>query len=217
MPLSWKTNRPPSKVRSHLPVDELANLALPILGSLSFAPLANAALFPEQATLPPHDTMMNAYKALKGRTRLLLLEEWRRMAPPPSYYTFPLSLTPHLFMGLGKFMADRIHQMRAHKRYLAAHPSWSRLEFVTGRTGPRKTRAPGPVPRPAPLKGLARGVFFGIPCLCPRSGPHPTHTPDASPLKMGGNKRGPVQGMSAGGPRAGAGWRLPYKYPPGPV
>jgi len=42
------------------------------------------------------------------------------------------------------------------------------LEFVTGRTGPRKTRAPGPFPRPAPLNGLGRGVFFGIPCPCPR-------------------------------------------------
>jgi len=128
MPLSWKTNRPPSKVRSHLPVDELANLARPILGSLSFAPLANATLLPEQASLPPHDTMTNAYKALKGRTRLLLLEEWRRLAPPPLYYTFPLSLTPHPFMGLGKFIAGRIHQMRAQKSYLAAHPSWSSLD-----------------------------------------------------------------------------------------
>jgi len=81
----------------------------------------------------------------------------------------------------------------------------SYLEFVTGRTGPRKTRAPGPFPRPAPLNGLGRGVFFGIAGPCPRSGPRPTHTPNGSPLKMGGNKRGPVQGMSAGGPRAGAG------------
>jgi len=48
-------------------------------------------------------------------------------APPP-YYTFPLSLTPHPFMGLGKFMAGRIHQMRAQKSYLAAHPSWSRVD-----------------------------------------------------------------------------------------
>jgi len=79
------------------------------------------------------------------------------------------------------------------------------LEFVTGRTGPRKTRAPGPFPRPAPLNGLGRCVFFGIPCPCPRSGPRPTHTPDGSPLKIGGNKRGPVQGMSAGGPLTGAG------------
>jgi len=46
----------------------------------------------------------------------------------PPYYTFPLSLTPHPFMGLGKFMAGHIHQMRAQKRYLAAHPSWSRVE-----------------------------------------------------------------------------------------
>jgi len=127
MPLSWKTNRPPSKVRFPLPLDELANLAHPILGSLWFAPLANPTLLPEQASLPPHDTMTNTYKALTGRTRLLLLEEWRRMAPPPPYYTFPLSLTPHPFMGLGKFIAGRIHLMRGQKSYLAAHPSWSSL------------------------------------------------------------------------------------------
>jgi len=89
-----------------------------------------------------------------------------------------------------------------------------KIEFVTGRTGPRKTRAPGPFPRPAPLNGLGRGVFFGIPCPCPRTSPRPTHTPDGSPLKIGGNKRGPVQGMSAGGPRTGAGRGLPEKYPP---
>ena len=81
----------------------------------------------------------------------------------------------------------------------------SRLEFVTGRTGPHKTGAPGPFPSPAPLNGLGRGVFFGIPCPCSRSGPRPTHTPDGSPLKMSGNKRGPVLGMSAGGRWAGVG------------
>jgi len=83
------------------------------------------------------------------------------------------------------------------------------VEFVTGPTGPRKTRAPGPFPGPAPLNGLGRGVFFGIPCPCPRSGHRPTHTPDGSPLKLGGNKRGPAQGMSAGGPCRGAGLGLP--------
>jgi len=55
-----------------------------------------------------------------------MLEEWRRLAPPPPYYTFPL--TPHPFMGLGKFMAGRIHQLRAQKSYLTAHPSWSRVD-----------------------------------------------------------------------------------------
>ena len=104
MLLSWKTNRPLSNVRSHLPLDEFANLAPLILRSLSFAPLANPTLLPEQASLSPHDTMTNVYRALKRRTRLLLLEEWRCMAPPPPYYTFPLLLTPHPFMCLGKFL-----------------------------------------------------------------------------------------------------------------
>jgi len=40
----------------------------------------------------------------------------------------PLSLTPHPFMGLGKFIASRIYQKRAQKSHLAAHPSWSRLD-----------------------------------------------------------------------------------------
>ena len=78
-----------------------------------------------------------------------------------------------------------------HEQWKAAIDDSEELEFVTGRTGPRKTRAPGPFPRPAPLKGLGRGVFFGIPCPCRPSGPRPTKTPDGSPLKMGGNKRGP--------------------------
>ena len=91
------------------------------------------------------------------------------------------------------------------------------IEFVTGRTGPRKTRAPDPFPRPTPLNGLGRGVFFGIPCPCLRSGPRPIHTPDGSPLKIGGNKRDPVQGMSVGGPRTGEGGDYPKNTPPGSV
>jgi len=80
-----------------------------------------------------------------------------------------------------------------------------RLEFVTGRTGLRKMQAPGHFPRPAPLNGLGRSVFFGIPSPCPGSSPRPTHRSDGSRLKISGNKRGPVQGLSAGGPRMGAG------------
>ena len=60
-----------------------------------------------------------------------------------------------------------------------------------GADGAPKNAGPSPCARPAPLNGLGRGVFFGIPCPCPRSGPRPTHTPDRSPLKMGRNKRGP--------------------------
>jgi len=121
IPLSGKTNHPSANFRSHLPVDELANLARPILVTLSLSPLAHAGLLPEAAALPPHDIMAGGNRALKGRTRLVLLKEWKRLAPPPEYYTFPLSVTPHPFMGWGKFMVGRIHQIRAQKSYIGKH------------------------------------------------------------------------------------------------
>ena len=37
---------------------------------------------------------------------------------------YPSRLDPNPFIGLDKFIAGRLHQMRAHKSYLAAHPSW---------------------------------------------------------------------------------------------
>ena len=55
----------------------------------------------------------------------MLLQDWAKEDPTPLYYEYPPSLTPHPFMGLGKFVAGRIHQMRSAKSYLAAHPSWS--------------------------------------------------------------------------------------------
>ena len=113
------------------------------------------------------------------------------------------------FLFAGTFRIGVRKGLCDNKTIFRLSSSSPRLEFVTGRTGPRKTRAPGPFLRPAPLNGLGRGVFFGIPCPCASSGPRPTHTPDGSPSKMCGNKRGPVQGMSAGGPRAGAGRGLP--------
>ena len=125
MPLSWRTQRPLSKVRSHLHVDQLANIAHPLLGTLPRARLATAHLLPDTSRLPPLDTMRAAYRALQGRARPLLLEDWKTKSTTSAYYTYPLSLTPHSFIGLGKFMAGRIHQMRAQKSYLAAHPSWS--------------------------------------------------------------------------------------------
>jgi len=54
----------------------------------------------------------------------MLLQDWAIDAPTPPYYEYPPSLSPHPFMGLGKFVAGRIHQIRAAKSYLAAHPSW---------------------------------------------------------------------------------------------
>ena len=68
--------------------------------------------------------MARTYKALKVRSRTLMLEEWKSLHPTPEYYAYPCHLDPHPFMGLDKFIAGRLHQMRAHKSYLAAHPSW---------------------------------------------------------------------------------------------
>ena len=58
-------------VQSKVPpsVDQLANIALPLLGSLSRAHLTNAHLLTDTSPLPPADTMRAAYKALQGRTR----------------------------------------------------------------------------------------------------------------------------------------------------
>jgi len=72
--------------------------------------------------------MRKTYQARQARARHLLLQDWAEDDPTPPYYDYPPSLTPHPFMGLGKFMAGRIHQMRGVKSYLAAHPSWSNEE-----------------------------------------------------------------------------------------
>jgi len=125
MPLNWKTSRPSPPTRTHLPVDAMAHLTLPLLGNLTFAPLINSSLLPDLPPLPPDNVMKAAYSSLKAKARLLMLKAWRLEHPPPRYYSFQLSLAPHPFMGLGKFMSGRIDQIRAQKSYLAAHPSWS--------------------------------------------------------------------------------------------
>ena len=124
MPLNWRTPRPTSRGRSHLPVNSLAHLTLPLLEGLTFAPMINSLLLPDLPPLLDDATMSAAYCALQWKALSLMLEHWRSFFPVPAYYTFPLSLSPHPFMGLGKFMAGRIHPMLAHKSYLAAHPSW---------------------------------------------------------------------------------------------
>ena len=125
MPLNWKTPCPSPPTRTHLPLDAMAHLTLPLLAGLSFAPLINFSLLADLPPLPPDSVMQPAYSSLNAKARLLMLDNWHLSDPPPPYYSFHLSLSPHRFMGLGKFMAGHIHQMRAQKSYLAAHPSWS--------------------------------------------------------------------------------------------
>ena len=74
--------------------------------------------------IPPPDLRRKAYQALRTRAKNRLIQDWVTDDPTPPYYEYPPSLSPHSFMGLGKFVAGRIHQMRSAKSYLAAHPSW---------------------------------------------------------------------------------------------
>ena len=123
MPLNWKTPLRSPPVRTHLPVDALAHLTLPLLEGFTFAPVINSTLLPDLPALPSDEIMTNAYQALKWRAQTLTMEDWRSLLLP-DYYPYPLRLSLHPFMGLGKFMAGRIHQIRCQKSYLAAHPSW---------------------------------------------------------------------------------------------
>jgi len=87
--------------------------------------MINVPLVPEVSpNLPPQSLMESTYSALKKRVRDALIEDWSRLFPPPAYYHHPPALHHRPFMGLGKFVAGIIHQMRAWKTYLAAHASW---------------------------------------------------------------------------------------------
>ena len=111
-------------MRKHLPIDALAHLTIPLSEGLSRFPLVLKIPPPPGENIPPPLLMARTYKALKVRSQLLMVKEWESLHPTPDYYKYPCRLTPHPFMGLDKFIAGRLHQMRAHKSYLAAHPSW---------------------------------------------------------------------------------------------
>jgi len=74
--------------------------------------------------LLPRSLMDSTYSALKKRVRVKLLVAWASLFPTLGYYLHTPAMHPRPFIGLGKFVAGRIHQMRAGKGYLAAHPTW---------------------------------------------------------------------------------------------
>ena len=122
MPLNQKSHLGSPLVRTHLPVNTQVHLTIPLLKDLSYAPLINLTLLHDLPSLPSDEIMTNTYGALKQRAQALMIDHWRSL-PLPCYYPYPLRLSPHPFMGLGKFIAGCIHQMRSQKSYLAAHPS----------------------------------------------------------------------------------------------
>ena len=124
LPLDWRTPNPSPPLRKHLPIDALARLTIPYGEGLSRFPLVLKMAPPPGTDIPPPALMTRTPATLRHRARQKLLERWAEDFPTLHYYPYPPSLTPHPIMGLDKFIAGRIHQMRAGKSYLAAHPSW---------------------------------------------------------------------------------------------
>jgi len=120
-PLMWRTPR--TTIRKHLPIDEIAHRTLPLLKDRPSFPLHNPQLVPT-LSVPRTGPAADSFAALKKESRAILLLHWTSLAHPPPDYKYLPSLTPHPFMGLPKFLAGRLHQMRSGKSYLAAHPSW---------------------------------------------------------------------------------------------
>jgi len=123
LPLPWLQARAPSKNRAHLPLDALPHTMLFLLGPDGVGPLPVTTQhllidhYPEPAP-------GRCYPQLKLPCRSLLMKEWEEAAPDPTRYPYRPLLKPHWFMGLDKFSAGRLHQMRSGKSYLRAHPSW---------------------------------------------------------------------------------------------
>jgi len=116
LPLRWKTTRPSPPLRNHLPIDTVAHRTIALTGRLSKMPMINAHLVPEvSALLLPQSLMTSKYTGLKKRVRQALIEDWSRLFRPSAYYHHPPALHPCPFMALGKFIAGRIHPMRAGK------------------------------------------------------------------------------------------------------
>ena len=125
LPLDWRTPIPSPPLRKHLPIDSLAHLTFPLQEGLTRFPLVLHAPLPAGSNIPPAQLITNTYHTLRTRAMDRLLKDWASNAPAPPYYSHPPRLSPHPFMGQGKFVAGRVHQMRSAKSYLAAHPSWS--------------------------------------------------------------------------------------------
>jgi len=130
LPLPWLQPRPLSKNRAHLRLDALPHLMLFLLGPDGHAhlPVTSQHLLGETYPSPP---LGRTYPQLKLQCKKLLLEEWEAAAPGPERCAYRPSLRPHSFMGLSKFDAGRLHQIRSGKSYLRAHLSWDNHTSTT--------------------------------------------------------------------------------------
>jgi len=176
LPLPWLQARPPSKNRAHLPLDAFPHSMLFVLGPDGLAPLPVTS----QHLLTDHypePAPGRSYPQLKLKCKNLLMEEWDRAAPDPARYPYQPSLKPHPFMGLDKFTAGRLHQMRSGKSYLRAPTlpgtAMPPPRAPVARVHPRHSNTPSSTAPPRNLAGPA--TFRGFSILVPTrpSGPRP--------------------------------------------
>lgn len=73
----------------------------------------------------------NTYSALRKRVREALIQDSPQLFPPPSYHHHPQVMHPQPIMGLCKFVAGCMHQIRARKSYPAPKPTWPAPEAYT--------------------------------------------------------------------------------------
>jgi len=125
IPLHWKTPRPVPPLRNPLPIHAVAHKTIPFTHALSRIPMINSHLISSAPSALSRSLMDNTYSALKERVSEALLAEWPGLLPTPGEYHHVPALNPQPFIGLWKFVAGRIHQMRAGKSYLADHPTWT--------------------------------------------------------------------------------------------
>jgi len=136
--LDWRSAQDKTKNPRyrHNAITALANAAAPLVHDVSTLPPISLHL---RVYLPPTPGVVPSYTRLKLRAKQLSLSDWSA-TPAPTYYPYPPSTRPHPFMGLGKFVAGRRHQMRSGKSYLAAHRSWDNADADT--SCPLCSRAP---------------------------------------------------------------------------
>lgn len=125
LPLNWKSPQHVPPITNHLPIDAVAYKTIPFTQGLSWMSMVNSHLASPALAIPPQSLMNNTYPARKQRVREALLEEWSRLFLTLGYYQHSSTFSPVLLMGLDKIIAGPIYQMRAGKRYVAPHPTWS--------------------------------------------------------------------------------------------
>jgi len=108
-------------------ITALANRAVPLVNDVSTLPPISLHL---TDSLPPVLGVVPSYTRLKLRAKQRLRSDWSATLAPP-YYPYLPATRLYPFMGLGKFVAGRIHQMHSGKGYLTANTSWDNPDADT--------------------------------------------------------------------------------------